>query len=249
MHLCLHFYICIVPHNGTCLTLKSAIEIKSLSLSSCQTHSSTGSETGQAGPVSTLWPLQPWIVGSLLQPAVPLSCPTWGPPVLLRFPPTAPTGPSRNQKLQLCCCWAGTAQQSQIGMPSSSPPHKLGITHTKKKTQKNRDWCMCMRALLLVKCTRPLADSILLSHLTLSLSIPPLPPPPTTPSPSSCVRPILPFYYTYLVSVKQTHHQSPTLPYRPPTHPPSTTPSPPHDPISPPYHLVLSFIYHQFKLS
>ena len=74
---------------------------------------------------------------------------------------------------------------------------------------------MCTRALPLVKCTRPLADSILLSCLTLSLSISP-----------SRVRPILPLflYYTHLASVKQTHQQSPTLPSLQPAHP--TTPPP-----------------------
>ena len=60
---------------------------------------------------------------------------------------------------------------------------------------------MCMYALPLVKCTRPLADSILLSRLALSLSLPPPPPPPVSDLsfPSLC--------YNCLASVKQTHHQ------------------------------------------
>ena len=45
------------------------------------------------------------------------------------------------------------------------------------RKHKNRDCCVCTCVLPLVKCTRPLADSILISRLALSHSIPPPPPP------------------------------------------------------------------------
>ena len=80
---------------------------------------------------------------------------------------------------------------------------------------------MCTRALPLVKCTRLLADSILLSRLTLSLSIPP----PSLPPVSDISFHFL--YYTHLASIKQTHHKSPTLPYPPPPFPHPAHPTTP----------------------
>ena len=124
----------------------------------------------------------------------------------------------------------------------------LSLVKCTEKTR-NRNCYVCTRALPLVKCTRPLTDSILLSRLTLSLSIPPsLSPLSPPPPPFSRVHPVLPlFSLFYPFSICQTNSSA--------TPPPSPTPSPPYTqhtprpPISPPYGLALPFIHHQIKLS
>ena len=106
----------------------------------------------------------------------------------------------------------------------------LSLVKCTEKTR-NRNCYVCTRALPLVKCTRPLTDSILLSRLTLSLSIPPsLSPLSPPPPPFSRVHPVLPlFSLFYPFSICQTN-SSATPP--PPLPPPLPTPSTPHDPPS-----------------
>ena len=131
-----------------------------------------------------------------------------------------------------------TQKSSSIWWPERVLVIFFHFYNTQKKEK--RDSCVCTCALPLVKCMHLLTDCILLSSLALSLSLPP-------PSPvSGLFCPSL--HYTCLASVKQTHHQSTTTP-SPPQCPLCPTTSTIQPLISPPWHLALPFIYHQFQLS
>ena len=114
----------------------------------------------------------------------------------------------------------------------------MSYINTEEEKNKNRDCCVCTRVLPLVKCTRPLADSIPPSSHASHFHSPFLPPPPPP-----RVWPVLPLYLLYLFGICLTNTSPiPHSPYPP-------IPTPPHDLISHPCHLALPFIHHQFKLN
>ena len=173
-----------------------------------------------AGTPGPKGPLQPVTAGSLLQHGAQPSLPTWGPPALVCCSLTVPTRPSRSQTpplsvFLLCCCWAETGQQGQIGSPSSA------------QKKQETETAACARALCRWSNARVPSLTPSSSHASHFHSpfLPPLPPPP-----SSRVRPILPpFPLLYPFSICQTNSSSTPLS---PTSSPLPTPSTPHDPPS-----------------